>query len=210
MFLFRVRHCGARPELDHGRADAVFDLIRSGNAPQQGDAGFAAGVGIRARIGMKPPLADYITHLQIWKERVAYYVLCQIGALVCLSHSGDGSLISTSPRGSRPACKASNVPAGLSSRDIVCSLGCSVLRPEPDKNGMKKRAESFSESDRQFPEIWITRQFESGQLAENGGWHLWKNLVLFCPPECQKTQEFPGFFGCASFLHYPSGATGRT
>lgn len=110
MFLFRVRHCGAQPELDHGRADAVFDLIRSGNAPQQGDAGFAAGVGIRARIGMKPPLADYITHLQIWKERVAYYVLCQIGALVCLSHSGDGSLISTSPRGSRPVCSRGMIP----------------------------------------------------------------------------------------------------
>ena len=30
-----------------------------------------------------------------------------------------------------------------------------------------------------YLELHNTRQFKSGQLAENGGWHLWKNLVLF-------------------------------
>ena len=32
-----------------------------------------------------------------------------------------------------------------------------------------------------------------------------KTLYFFWPPDMQKTQEFPGFFGVVSFLIYPSG-----
>ena len=53
-------------------------------------------------------------------------------------------------------------------------------------------------------------EFDSLHCVKKGVWHLRKNLVVFCPPECQKTQEFPGFFGGASFLHYPSGAGSRS
>ena len=53
-------------------------------------------------------------------------------------------------------------------------------------------------------------EFDSLHCVKKGVWHLRKNLVVFYPPECQKTQEFPGFFGGASFLHYPSGAGSRS
>ena len=49
------------------------------------------------------------------------------------------------------------------------------------------------------------RKFESCMIGETVGWYLRKNLVLFGPPDMQKTQEFPGFFGVVSFLIYPSG-----
>ena len=49
-------------------------------------------------------------------------------------------------------------------------------------------------------------EFDSLHCVKKGVWHLRKNLVVFYPSEYQKTQEFPGFFGGASFLHYPSGA----
>ena len=54
-------------------------------------------------------------------------------------------------------------------------------------------------------EKWVSRKFESYMMGKTGVWHLRKNLVLFGPPDMQKTQEFPGFFGAASFLFYPSG-----
>ena len=53
-------------------------------------------------------------------------------------------------------------------------------------------------------------EFDSLHCVKKGVWHLRKNLVVFYPPECQKTQEIPGFFGCASFLHYLSGAGSRS
>ena len=53
-------------------------------------------------------------------------------------------------------------------------------------------------------------EFDSLHCVKKGVWHLRKNLVVFYPSECQKTQEFPGFFGGASFLHNPSGAGGGT
>ena len=46
----------------------------------------------------------------------------------------------------------------------------------------------------------VSRKFESYMMGKTGVWHLRKNLVLFGPPDMQKTQEFPGFFGPASFL----------
>ena len=49
------------------------------------------------------------------------------------------------------------------------------------------------------------RKFESCMIGKTGVWYLRKNLVLFWPPDMQKTQEFPGFFGVVSFLFYPSG-----
>ena len=49
------------------------------------------------------------------------------------------------------------------------------------------------------------RKFESYMIGKTGVWYLRKNLVLFGPPDMQKTQEFPGFFGVVSFLFYPSG-----
>ena len=54
------------------------------------------------------------------------------------------------------------------------------------------------------------RKFESCMIGKTGGWYLRKNLVLFGPPDMQKTQEFPGFFGVVSFLIYPSGGRCRT
>jgi len=52
------------------------------------------------------------------------------------------------------------------------------------------------------------RKFESCMIGKTGDWYLRKNLVLFGPPDMQKTQEFPGFFGVVSFLIYPSGGGG--
>ena len=46
----------------------------------------------------------------------------------------------------------------------------------------------------------VSRKFEPYMMGKMGVWHLRKNLVLFGPPDMQKTQEFPGFFGPASFL----------
>ena len=43
------------------------------------------------------------------------------------------------------------------------------------------------------------RKFESCMIGKTGVWYLRKNLVLFWPPDMQKTQEFPGFFGAVSF-----------
>ena len=54
------------------------------------------------------------------------------------------------------------------------------------------------------------RKFESYMIGKTGVWYLRKNLVLFWPPDMQKTQEFPGFFGVVSFLIYPSGGRCRT
>ena len=54
------------------------------------------------------------------------------------------------------------------------------------------------------------RKFESYMIGKTGVWYLRKNLVLFCPPDMQKTQEFPGLFGVVSFLLYPSGGRCRT
>ena len=51
----------------------------------------------------------------------------------------------------------------------------------------------------------VLRKFESCMMGKTGVWFLRKNLVLFWPPDMQKTQEFPGFFGLVSFLLYPSG-----
>ena len=48
------------------------------------------------------------------------------------------------------------------------------------------------------------RKFESCMIGKTGVWYLRTNLVLFWPPDMQKTQEFPGFFGVVSFLIYPS------
>ena len=56
----------------------------------------------------------------------------------------------------------------------------------------------------------VSRKFESYMMGKMGVWHLWKNLVLFGPPDMQKTQEFPGFFGSASFLFCQSGGRCRT
>jgi hypothetical protein len=47
------------------------------------------------------------------------------------------------------------------------------------------------------------RKFESCMIGKTGGWYLRKNLVLFVPPDMQKTQEFPGFFGGGIFFDLP-------
>ena len=53
-----------------------------------------------------------------------------------------------------------------------------------------------------------SRRFESYKIGKMGVWHLRKNPLLFCPPDMQKTQEFPGFFGPASFLRDRNGGDG--
>ena len=70
--------------------------------------------------------------------------------------------------------------------------------------GRKTGKNIFSEA-REGLEKRVSRKFESYMMGKKGGWHLRKNLVLFGPPDMQKTQEFPGFFGVVSFLFYPSG-----
>jgi hypothetical protein len=45
------------------------------------------------------------------------------------------------------------------------------------------------------------RKFESCMIGKTGGWYLLKNLVLFWPPDMQKTQEIPGFFGQCRYLN---------
>ena len=48
------------------------------------------------------------------------------------------------------------------------------------------------------------RKFESCMIGKTGGWYLRKNLVLFWPPDMQKTPEFRGFWGwylfCSTLL----------
>ena len=61
-----------------------------------------------------------------------------------------------------------------------------------------------------YLELHNTRQFKSGQLAENGVWYLRKRNVLFDPLRRQKTLKKSGFFGAVSFLFRSDGATGRT
>ena len=47
-------------------------------------------------------------------------------------------------------------------------------------------------------------KFESYMMGKTGVWHLRKNLVLFGPPDMQKTQELPVFLGqhlfCSTLL----------
>ena len=83
--------------------------------------------------------------------------------------------------------------------NTVCCFHFSIV------NQGKKIAEAPKELENQ-----PCRKFESCMIGETVGWYLRKNLVLFGPPDMQKTQEFPGFFGVVSFLIYPSGGRCRT
>ena len=47
------------------------------------------------------------------------------------------------------------------------------------------------------------RKFESCMIGKTGVWYLRKNLVLFGPPDMQKTQEFPGSLGGGIFFDLP-------
>ena len=67
-----------------------------------------------------------------------------------------------------------------------------------------KTGKNISQS-RKNLEKRVSLKFESYMMGKTGVWHLRKNLVLFGPPDMQKTQEFPGLFGVVSFLLYPSG-----
>ncbi|MBQ6432002.1 MAG: hypothetical protein IJJ99_09045 [Oscillospiraceae bacterium] len=67
---------------------------------------------------------------------------------------------------------------------------------------IRKPGKNFSEA-REGLEKWVSRKFESYMMGKTGVWHLRKNLVLFGPPDMQKTQEFPGFFGAGIFFALP-------
>ena len=68
--------------------------------------------------------------------------------------------------------------------------------------GRKTGKNIFSEA-REGLEKRVSRKFESYMMGKKGGWHLRKNLVLFGPPDMQKTQEFPGFFWGGIFFVLP-------
>ena len=60
-----------------------------------------------------------------------------------------------------------------------------------------------------YLELHNTRQFKSGQLAENGVWYLRKRNVLFDPLRRQKTLIKSGLFEGGSKLTTQDGSYGQ-
>ena len=99
------------------------------------------------------------------------------------------------------AYKVSAGVYGISLKTVCCSqyfiVSGGEVPPKSAKNIFDQRLELLQNR--------VLRKFESYMIGKTGVWHLRKNLVLFGPPDMQKTQEIPGFFGVVSFLIYPSG-----
>ena len=102
--------------------------------------------------------------------------------------------------------KADRISRIISLKTVCCFqyfvVSVGGVPPKSVKKFFDPRLELFSNR--------CLRKFESYMIGKTGVWYLRKNLVLFGPPDMQKTQEFPGFFGVVSFLLYPSGGRCRT
>ena len=92
--------------------------------------------------------------------------------------------------------KADRISGNISEK-TVCGFHYSVVRG--GWAGRKTGKNIFSGGLKRL-EKRVSRKFESYMMGKTGVWHLRKNLVLFGPPNIQKSPEIPGFLGPASFL----------